>query len=558
VSQPTPRAPATQGGHAKAPQVAECDALAATAVQLALSFPTWVRRRKWTFTYIDDTTLREQLSVCFRLPGDSELVLAAGLATILVPLWIPNKVLLTNVDARDEIGAAISIVSARETVEAAVGGLYLIFKAEALGTGARFDDKAVLEALRAIITAPYIPIGRPGHDQLGQLVKANREIIQRSTGLPRDERFELLDELAEGFLLMVPVAYDPGRDRVLKVSFDAAHAWHPGGGSRGQKLWFSGLASLGLREKEQAVAHGFSIGQSISSHFQVAAPPDVDLAKAWLEVGQYDPEDPLQNDSEHPAPSLPRVCRKPVVDRPVAELNVGVKAQWDFACPPQPEPEPGSSEAAQAEAAYRDLLACRGDRATLWVRFALPTRGVFVVACVVSLLSAAMLLVASLRLTQFDRQASGSLLLALPGALAAYLARPGEHAFATRLLAGVRFCALAVGVCALIVAALIQADLTRAVVQPEASLHGVRCHSSTLRRARSGHSVPARLRISCAGGVTQPAPGSPQATSTARAVAFVCTAVASALTVLLCCGLARTFRADLKRRAKTETAAQTG
>jgi hypothetical protein len=513
------------------------DEIAATAVQLALSFPTWVRRRKWTFTYIDDTTIRQHLSVDFRMPDAAQLPLAERHDTLLVPLWIAQKVPLTNVDVYDEDLRPLSLMSRQENGEIAARGLFRILdglalaKANALGVPPpRVDAGTLLHALRAITAGDP---AAPGH--AAAVAQARATIA--ALGVLEDERSALLEDLAGGFMLLVPIANDPGRDRVIKLAFDTRLFWHGKGRGTRQERVNSALASLGLRDKEQ-VLPAIQIGWSLSTHVQVNAPAEVELGEAWLDVDQFDPA----------TGQIVRTPRRHVVyDRPSAELNVSVRSDWDFADPAQPEDEDDPAD--PAVVAYRDLMNCRADVAYLQVRLAPTTRGVFVAAVVLSALTAVLLWTAEARLSG---QTSAALLLAVPAALAAYLARPGEHAFAARLLVGVRLAALAVGTCSLVVAALVASGVTQSGAPPApTALRNIRCTAANRFSGRPGGRVPRLRELTCTGALQQPA-RRPHATPTARAVTLYSALVATLLTVLLLCGFTRTLVADERRRNKPD------
>ena len=442
----------------------ERDAVATTAVQLALSFPTWVRRRKWSITYVDDTTVRQQQSVCFRLPDERALPVATGHERLLVPLWIPKKVPLTNVDARDEEGRALSVMSKQENGEIAARGLFWILKGLILaksGTAgtATVNDHDLLCALRTITTS--------ANGTAAEEVKAARKmIVDLGVVEDRDERDVLLEDLTDGFLLLVPVANEPGRDRVLKVAFETPHLWH-GDSSTWKERKGSFLASLGLADKAQSFP-AIPMGWSLSTHVQISAPPEIELGEAWLDINEYD----AGSDEMKPTERY-----HVVYDRPTAEVNVSVRADWDFADPPQPTNENDPDD--PAVLAYKQLMSRRGDTADLHVRLASATRGPITAAAVVSTLTTVLLWVAFARLAELDGQTSAALLLALPAVSAAFLARPGEHAFAARLLFGVRIAALIVGICALVVAGLIAAGAPREKTTPApASFRDVSCTAS--------------------------------------------------------------------------------
>jgi hypothetical protein len=89
------------------------------------------------------------------------------------------------------------------------------------------------------------------------------------------------------------------------------------------------------------------------------------------------------------------------------------------------------------------------------VRLRLDPAGTFFVATVVSCITALLLVGARPRLVRLDGQTAAALLLALPILTLGYLTRPGEHSLVTRLLSSIRLAALAVGICSLLVAAIL-------------------------------------------------------------------------------------------------------
>lgn len=94
----------------------------------------------------------------------------------------------------------------------------------------------------------------------------------------------------------------------------------------------------------------------------------------------------------------------------------------------------------------------RTDTAYATFRFRPDPWGNLFTLTVVSVLTALLLLAARTRLHELDGATAATLLLAFPVLGLGYLASPGEHSFATRLLRGPRFAALAIGMCALLVA----------------------------------------------------------------------------------------------------------
>src|SRR5262249_38259162 len=108
-----------------------------------------------------------------------------------------------------------------------------------------------------------------------------------------------------------------------------------------------------------------------------------------------------------------------------------------------------------SDMSYRAFLAHRSDAATVVAKFRSPIGGVRIGALVVSPVVTGLLWYLPGQLAHLDGQTSAALILLLPAFVSAYLARLGEHPFATRMLIGVRLCALGVGLCALAVTAII-------------------------------------------------------------------------------------------------------
>jgi hypothetical protein len=515
------------------PTLAEEDVLAATAVELALTFASWVRRRKWTIEYVDDTTIRQQMTVDFRLPGEDRLASSPGRGeTIYVPLWISKKLPLTNVDVRDEEGRALPVLNRMENGRLASRGLFLAIDGAAAARQVEVNPDALAEALRTIATA------QPKTDLPAIAAALESPALNRALE-EGDERSALVQDLGDGFLLMVPVEYEPGRDRLIKLAFDTPHYWHgeqPGWRDRGR----SALASLGLADKEQKFER-ISIGLARGTHFQLNAPANVDLAEAWIDVRQYDPD----------RGEIELIDRRQVVyDRPRAELNVSLRAAYDPDQPPVPD-DPNDPDD-PANVSYRDFVSCRQDTANIEVRLCPSARDVFAGALVICLLTTPLLWLVDRRLVHLDGQTSAALLLALPAILAAFLARPGEHAFAARLLFGVRVTALVVGACALGVAAIIGAGGIRqsaGALPSKASI--VRCAAKNRASRIVGDPAIGLRALRC----TVPAartPGKPNARAdkTAQILVTALAALATFGTLLLMAGFARTLVGDLRRRNK--------
>ena len=410
------------------------------AVHLALTFPVWVRRRKTSYKFVDDTTIRQRQSVDFHLlPRDKFPAKAQPRAgqTIYVPLWIGDKSPLVKFSVVDECGTALSLLNADESTRIAVDGVSAIVRGLNAGRGDEgVDPDAQREALKEIFTAP--------RDRAEQLAKEALAIGSSLDGALRVHNIyrSLVLELATGLLMLVPITYTPGADRVLKMEHDSPQAWD----SVRSKYVVSRvalrvLASLSLVDKHQGF-HDLPIGWAQSTHLEFEPPEDVNLGVARLDCEQWDARrsEPLY------------VARRQVVSgQPAVDLDVRPRVEMD----------PHEPDDAKRNEMLKNLLAARQDKAEVLLRLGPSISNVVTPSVIASVATVAVLWLALARLGDLDGETSAALLLLFPATAAAFLARPGEHAFATRLLKGVRWSAALVAVCAVVTVGVISGGLIR-------------------------------------------------------------------------------------------------
>ncbi|MGO9487815.1 MAG: hypothetical protein ACLQBB_02160, partial [Solirubrobacteraceae bacterium] len=231
--------------------------------------------------------------------------------------------------------------------------------------------------------------------------------------------------------------------------------------------------SLGLKDA-RTIHKRLSLGWSRSYHFEVDAPaeirvPAVRLRAQYIETGKQ-------------LALIGEAGEAPVIDvyarRPTEQVLAGPEAPNPKTRPPV-LPDAGDDGSASALLALahssRPTAVNRADQGTGEVKMRLDPYGTFLVAVIISTLTAVLLLFARPRLAQLDGQTAAALLLALPVLTLGYLTRPGEHALATRLLTGVRLGALIVGICSLLVAGLLAGGF---VHTGDSGSPGYRCQAS--------------------------------------------------------------------------------
>jgi hypothetical protein len=488
--------------------------LGIVATWLALHFPIWVRRRKTEFTYVDDTTIRQRMSVDFRLPPAEDLPLHARPAlgqTVFVPLYIAEKTALVGFSIRNEGGDAVSLLNRHANGSLATAGLFALVNGLSGRNGRpEVDPEALRTAVNSVVLAPEgsgavtAKKALKRDEPLGQLLAAN------------DVLRALVTDLALGFLMLVPLAYDPGRDRCLKIEFETQQDWHSFGDRtpRVTRLLGRALPALGLTAKKQGIPD-LQVGWAQGTHFEFKAPDEVQLGVARLDTRQLD-QGTLKDFPE----------RRVVYDRPSINLQIGPRMHFD----------PFETDAMERTAVTAAVLRSRQDTATVELRLRASPSYVLLPTAMASLLTTALLVGAALQLGSLDGQTSAAVLLLFPAVVVAYLTRPGEHAFVARLLRGVRLLGAVVGVCAVVTVAVIGGGVIRSDAASRAD-RGVDCQLVSVLpptlRCITGHQGPVR--------------------PSARIAVWSAAGVAALATVLLLLGLASTQLAQRSWRRKTDS-----
>jgi hypothetical protein len=511
----------------------ELEDLGVIAVQLALSFPEWVRRRRFIVSYVDDTTIQQRMSVDFVLPEAdwfwSTITPQPG-STIYAPLYLPAKETLDQFTAYDEERRHLPMLPTADNGALAVAGLLPLVRGLARERLSPGRLRQVLPGLEAELTSVVMASKRDGAPTTDQVLESALSGALGEILTEEDETKAVVRDLAGGFLMLVPVTYRPREDRLLKAEWDIPNYWIGQRGAKGPMRWAqSALASVAWADKRQNIPN-LQIGWARSTHVEIVSPPDVEMTGVSLRARQYD---------GRYAQRGPVGTTRSVFNKPRATLNVAPRAAASLL----------DRDPVRRETAAKELLQARGDIATVEVRFRSPASGVLVAATIASVMLSVLMWVASEHLGSLDRQTFSAVLLVFPAILAAYLLRPGEHAFARRLLAGVRLCGLGVAVCSVGMSAMLGvATLTEPEAVPASA--GVR-HFSCVTRNLGASSRPTRSSLTCrsefAAAVTdRPSVGTRRWT---RRIA----AVASLLTAILAIGLLRTWLwSDLRNRRKTD------
>jgi len=414
--------------------------LALIAVRFALTFDKWVLRRVEQVVFIDDRMIRHRESVTFRWPepdffGADEAPRAGQ--TIFLPLDLVEKRPLIDVDVARPNGSTLPILPSRRTAWLSAEGLTAAIWALAEQRDGGLSERTVQVIDGIVRSRPEIA------SRLLSLLDDHGSELGRVLD-QRDEFSGLLRELASNFLLIVPLVYEPGVEVVVKYSYAQRLHWR-----MLPRRW---SASVGLTDLEVRLTR-LGLGYAQSYHLELVAPDDVELARVQL-YGSY--VDSSGSDRVH-VMLMEDGC-KPIVDlharRPTAAtlrraeclrgLSRRVLRHVD---PPAPPSDPVGAAQAAAPTPVQ-----RSDRGFAYVSLRAPVIGPLTAGTVTSVLTCALLAYVRGHLSGFDSEVGATLLLVLPSLAASYFTRPGEHAFATRLLVGSRAGAIVVGVCSLAIA----------------------------------------------------------------------------------------------------------
>jgi hypothetical protein len=153
------------------------------AVDLASSFPQWVRRRKTTYRFLDEATVALRRSVDLVLP---DIDWFAGQPpregqTIYIPLDIFKKETLAGFSVFDQEGRPVSVLNTHENGVLSTEGFSVLVDRYAPPPAGRFR-----EALRGVIIAPTEDEGGEALD--GAMVRDSRACSPTEDSMRRSSR----------------------------------------------------------------------------------------------------------------------------------------------------------------------------------------------------------------------------------------------------------------------------------------------------------------------------------------------------------------------------------
>jgi hypothetical protein len=399
----------------------------------------WMLRRVEAFRLIDDRTVERRTSFDFQLP-DQVLERDLGSSLRLIPLATFAKRNLTGFDLRDEDDRPLALLGTRDNGTVATAALMALAESvlerrphaltcHVLERIAR-EQLREAEQARALVRWPTevgfrsISTGVlrkviDGYDGWGPearifalfwltLMWEWRELERSPTAK------QLMDELAAEFILLTPAVGDLAARRIIKMRYEETY-------KEGSDLGVIGWLAVRLGILPTVVNfEAPGTARCLSYHAEVSAPQDAELVALYVDDGNL---------------------------------------KWDLEPAPWDDPR-GRLHARITEGHFQtagQVITILRARPAGFLRSALA----------ICALTFALLLGGRLSLDQIvgEVEATATLLLLIPGLLAAYILRPGEHALVTSLLSGVRLIVLLVGAAAVVAASLLVAQVSRPTLE---------------------------------------------------------------------------------------------
>lgn len=349
----------------------------------------WVHRRVEQIEFLDDRSVRRKVSVDIELPSNEPEREVAGKPMDLVPLALLRKEPLVGFDLRDENGGTVPLLTRQQN--AFVSWSLLAAVGEAAARNAGFSLPLPLDVLSdlRLLTSERADKAERALKTFKKPRRQDSRPLRKA--LMRDEVFSSFAEaLADNFLLLVLLEHQPSGRRVLKFSYVEPLPWpllRPRASLR-HTLWLLrvrlGLASVPLDFEVPA------LNEAASYHFEIEAPRGLMIESAEI-------ADEGSGAALVDVPN-PRGARVHLYAASTIESSEGI--------------------------------------AWIWLR---PTvTGLIRISALFTFAVAALLALIASRSEAVRAGTSMGLLLAIPGFLAIFIVRPGEHLLASRILLGIR------------------------------------------------------------------------------------------------------------------------
>ncbi len=428
---------------------------AKVSLELLLRGSEWVNRRVETIELVDEVTVRQSMSVDFRLPKELPGGFRIdGLDHYALPLIVlPRRSDLAYFDARDESGRTLPILTRAEN--ARINGRMLTVVAEQAVAAARKPGPATEDSLKRPLR--LILAGLPGLPRnmatamVRVLVEEDATLFEGSdlTSLLADDTFrDLLGLFQWASPIHVPLQASPGERRVIKVSWEGRWGtWQPSERAQGleaslRRGWNDVRGFAGWRP-EIRVLDLPQLGGAQTHHVQISTPAGVELSEVSAPNGP-------------PRVALPGGSGLP---------------------DPKTDPDQPRSQAVSRRVHLYLPAASEMRMGVLNVNLRTPRHGLLTGALLTGIFVTILLGVYAARAEEIIGQSDtgAAILLLVPALLAGFLVRPEEHAMARVLLRGPRLMTAALGALPLVAAGSLVASPDQ---QQQGGILGLFLHSS--------------------------------------------------------------------------------
>jgi hypothetical protein len=395
------------------------DARIGLMVYLLLLRPErWMHRRVESIEILDDRSIHRRVSLDIAIepdqvfPKDQEL----DPATLgFTPLTLLRKEILRNFDLRDRHSQPLPMLTKEQIDKIAADSLILIAEGileAALPTNLEHNLRFVVDAEPEIARREFEYWSWAAKDP------SNPDHSTWNALMTEDAFLDFSNSLVDNFMLLAATDELPSKRQVLKLSYEEGFIDEDRSGS------MSALSVVFGWSRKSISVHVPAVSLDTSYHLEVAAPADLEIDAAQLRFEHVDPAGDWVPERVTVGGGLQR-----------AHLYAG---------------RVGSEFRAKA------VIYLRRQRDTYLL-------SAFLTALLVCILLA-------FGLSRLDNllgdehsgqsQTAGALLLITPTLLAAYIARPGEHRLASKILKGVRALVVGTAFCAIVAVGVLVAGYT--------------------------------------------------------------------------------------------------
>lgn len=193
--------------------VSDTAQIAAVEANLVLLWNVWVLRRVETIAFLDETTIRRSMSIDFTFPN-----LPAAVQPFPMPLGLRKKGMLRGFQLYDEEGRVLPLLTRAQSTEMEyhilAGAVQLMLRRR--GESGRLD-----EIRRGLLHSVADGDADASHEAEIKAREAFQLVSVEPTSPDEEQQVNsLLTDVARNVIVFVPLMYEPGRRRVIKMAWE--------------------------------------------------------------------------------------------------------------------------------------------------------------------------------------------------------------------------------------------------------------------------------------------------------------------------------------------------